>query len=109
MPLSGVFHLLQQRGLNTEACEPHLMALLEGSLPPGLIPDDGPLTPAAGNPDLYQNLREEPLFSRPNVHVYVPHESQGQRLQAYMAQLLVGKHQQLEEPLVAHLNQPKPV
>ena len=109
MPLSGIFHLLQQRGLNTEACEPHLIALLEGSLPPGLIPDDGPLTPAASNPALYQNLREEPLFSRPNVHVYVPHGSQGQRLQAYMTQLLVGKHQQLGEPLVAHLNQLEPV
>lgn len=38
MPLSGLLHLLKEQGLNVDACEAHLMALLEGRLPPDCCP-----------------------------------------------------------------------
>jgi hypothetical protein len=102
MPLSAILHLLKERGINTEACELHLIALLEGRLPPGLLPAiNHPLVPTAtDNPDL-QALLTTPLFSHPNSQVYVPNPAQCQRLRAYMETLLADKHQGLTEPLLA--------
>jgi uncharacterized coiled-coil DUF342 family protein len=106
MPLNGILHLLEERGINLEACELHLIALLEGRLPPGLLPADGrnPLihsTPqATAN---HQALTSTPLFSRPNSQIYVPNLGQCQRLQTYMEHLLANKHQTLIDPLLAKL------
>ena len=105
MPLSGILHLLKERGINTEACELHLIALLEGRLPPGLLPaTNNPFVRVEDSeaPDL-QALLTTPLFSRPNHQVYVPNPAQGQRLKAYMAALLADKQQTLMDPLLADL------
>ncbi|MBD1872053.1 hypothetical protein H6F75_01030 [Nodosilinea sp. FACHB-131] len=104
MPLSGMLHLLKERGLNVDACQAHLMALLEGRLPPGLLPSTsgGPsaLVPAS---DELATLATTPLFTRPNGQVYVPNLEQGQRLISYMEQLLANKHQTLVDPLLSQL------
>jgi hypothetical protein len=106
MPLNGILHLLEERGINLEACELHLIALLEGRLPPGLLPADGrnPLihstTQSLAN---HQALTSTPLFSRPNSQIYVPNLEQCQRLQTYMEHLLAHKHQTLLDPLLAKL------
>ncbi|MGB3311907.1 MAG: hypothetical protein WBA86_19330, partial [Nodosilinea sp.] len=104
MPLNGILHLLKERGLNVEACQAHLMALLEGRLPPGLLPSTGssPLVLAPISNELVK-LATTPLFARPNGQVYVPNLEQGARLQAYMEQLLADKHQTLVDPLLSQL------
>ncbi|MBD1919190.1 MULTISPECIES: hypothetical protein [Cyanophyceae] len=100
MPLSGMLHLLKERGLNVDACQAHLMALLEGRLPPGLLPSTSALVPAS---DELATLATTPLFTRPNGQVYVPNLEQGQRLVSYMEQLLADKHQTLVDPLLSQL------
>jgi hypothetical protein len=102
MPLSGILHLLKERGLNVEACQAHLMALLEGRLPPSLLPNphQAPVVLAAS--DDWVNLAATPLFTRPGK-VYVPNLEQGERLQAYMEQLLADKYQTLIDPLLSQL------
>ncbi len=102
MPLSGILHLLKERGLNVEACQAHLMALLEGRLPPSLLPNpqQAPVVLAAS--DDWVNLAATPLFTRPG-EVYVPNLEQGERLQAYMEQLLADKYQTLIDPLLSQL------
>ncbi len=104
MPLSGILHLLKERGLNVEACQAHLMALLEGRLPPGLLPSSTstPLVLAPAS-DALTTLATTPLFTRPGGQVYVPNLEQGDRLQAYMEQLLADKHQTLVDPLLSQL------
>lgn len=107
MPLNGILHLLEQRGINTQACEMHLIALLEGRLPPGLVPtasDMPPLSPRSLEADSVQGLSQRPLFVRQNGQIYVPNAEQSQRLLTYLAALLADKQQQLTEPLLAQLN-----
>jgi len=105
MPLSGILHLLQERGINTEACELHLIALLEGRLPPGLLPaTNNPYVKAPSDEDSsLQALLTTPLFSKPNNQVYVPNPEQCQRLLTYMTSLLTDKRQALADPLLIEL------
>jgi hypothetical protein len=105
MPLSGLLHLLKEQGLNVEACEMHLMALLEGRLPPGLVP-----TAATNMPyilpvtdEAIAMLGTAPLFNRPNQQIYVPNRQQCERLQAYLERLLMNKQQTLVDPLLVRL------
>ncbi|MEA5449662.1 hypothetical protein VB780_13840 [Leptolyngbya sp. CCNP1308] len=104
MPLNGILHLLKERGLNVEACQAHLMALLEGRLPPGLLPSttssSSMLVPTS---DDLVTLSTTPLFTQPNGQIYVPNLEQGQRLTNYMEQLLANKHQTLIDPLLSQL------
>jgi hypothetical protein len=104
MPLDGILHLLKEQGLNVEACEPHLLALLEGRLPPGLLPV------AANNPVVLPTtdktiaaLTATPLFSRPNPQIYVPNQQQCDRLRTYLGRLLADKQQTLVDPLLVSL------
>jgi hypothetical protein len=108
MPLTGVLHLLEQRGVNTQACELHLIALLEGRLPPGLVPaasDVPPLSTASLAEEQVRSLSQAPLFTRQNGQIYVPNADQCQQLLAYLAAVLAGKYQQLEEPFFVQLGQ----
>ncbi|MBD2105588.1 hypothetical protein [Nodosilinea sp. FACHB-13] len=104
MPLSGILHLFKERGLNVDACQAHLMALLEGRLPPGLLPSTtgSPSVLVPASTDL-ATLANTPLFTRPSGQVYVPSLEQGQRLISYMEQLLANKHQTLVDPLLSQL------
>jgi hypothetical protein len=104
MPLSGILHLLQEQGLNVSVCEAHLMALLEGRLPPGLLPTATPSPLLIPSPDpALKLLGMAPLFSRPNPQVYVPNPQQSQGLRAYIQQLLADKQQTLVDPLLVKL------
>ncbi|MBD2260124.1 hypothetical protein [Pseudanabaena sp. FACHB-2040] len=109
LPLTGILHLLEQRGVNTQACELHLIALLEGRLPPGLVPsvnDVPPLSASSLEEETVRSLNQAPLFTRQNGQIYVPNTDQCQQLLAYLAAVLAGKYQQLEEPLFVQLGQP---
>ncbi len=104
MPLEGIMHLLQQQGIQVKACQTHLVALLEGRLPPGLLPAGGPNAFIRFEPDhLDINPRDIKLFSQPSPQVYVFNQEDYQRLQPYLETLLAQKHQSLIDPLLVKL------
>lgn len=104
MPLSGLLHLLKEQGLNVDACEAHLMALLEGRLPPGLLPTASNIPALVPTADpAITALARAPLFSRPNPQIYVPNPAQCQGLKAYLEHLLSQKRQNLLDPLLVTL------
>ena len=106
LPAGGILHLLEQRGVNTQACQSHILALIEGHLPPGLIPTEGdrPMI-SAQSPDIgtYQMLSELPLFKKQGGQIYIADPQQGERLRSYLETLLATKAQTLQEPLTAEL------
>ncbi|NET39888.1 MAG: hypothetical protein F6K19_49370, partial [Cyanothece sp. SIO1E1] len=106
LPLQGILQLLEHRGINTQACKLHILALLEGHLPPGLVPteQDGDLLTVASRelPD-YQMIKAAPLFRKQSNQIYVPDVEQCNRLRTYFKTIMVNTHQQLEEPLIANL------
>ncbi|MEM6426012.1 MAG: hypothetical protein AAF728_12775 [Cyanobacteria bacterium P01_D01_bin.128] len=106
LPLSGILHRLEQRGLNTQACQRHLIALLEGHLPPGMVPTESDrlwLNLSETEQALYHELTRQPLFSKQGGQTYVPNPQQAQKLGQYLDLLLADKQQQLEEPLTAQM------
>ena len=106
MPVSGILHSLEKRGVNTQACYLHILALLEGHLPPGLVPGSKERSRIGYRPEealMYQGLMEAPLFSKQTDQIYVPNEEQCRRLRAYLELVIDGKYQTLEEPLLGQL------
>jgi len=110
LPVSGIMHLLEQRGINTNACQLHILALLEGHLPPGLVPtaaDRGLICDRTTDLPTYRALLQTPLFSKTITesggHMYIPNEGQAVQLRAYLSRLLLDKVQTLDEPLIAQL------
>ena len=103
-------HMLEQRGINTQACHLHILALLEGHLPPGLVPtaaDRGLICDRTTDLPTYRALLQTPLFSKTVTEaggqMYIPNEGQAEQLRTYFNQLLINKVQTLEEPLIAQL------
>ncbi|MFK8182931.1 MAG: hypothetical protein AB8B99_06110 [Phormidesmis sp.] len=106
LPAGGILHLLEQRGVNIQACQSHILALIEGHLPPGLVPTEGdrPLISAQSpNIETYRALSELPLFRKQGGQIYIADEQQGERLRQHLEALLATKHQTLSEPLSANL------
>ncbi len=110
LPVGAIMHLLEQQGINTQACHLHILALLEGHLPPGLVPtsaDRGLIGDRTADLPTYRALLQTPLFSKrvteSGGQIYIPNEAQAERLRTYINRLLVDKVQTLEEPLIAHL------
>ncbi|MDV3351492.1 hypothetical protein QGP82_22505 [Leptothoe sp. LEGE 181152] len=110
LPVGAIMHLLEQRGINTQACHLHILALLEGHLPPGLVPtaaDRGLICDRTADLPTYRALLQTPLFSKTVTEsggqMYIPNEVQAEQLRAYVNRLLVNKVQTLDEPLIAHL------
>ncbi|MGB3298298.1 MAG: hypothetical protein WBA76_08505 [Phormidesmis sp.] len=106
LPAGGILHLLEQRGVNTQACQSHILALIEGHLPPGLIPTEGdrPMI-SAQSPEIgtYQMLAELPLFRKQGGQIYIADPQQGERLRHHLETLLATKAQTLQAPLTAEL------
>ncbi|MBT9314942.1 hypothetical protein [Leptothoe spongobia] len=110
LPVGAIMHLLEQRGINTQACHLHILALLEGHLPPGLVPtvaDRGLICDRTTDLPTYRALLQTPLFSKTVTEsggqMYIPNEAQAEQLRAYVKRLLIDKVQTLEEPLIAQL------
>ncbi|MEL6332315.1 MAG: hypothetical protein AAFQ76_06985 [Cyanobacteria bacterium J06626_26] len=110
LPVGAILHLLEQRGINTQACHLHILALLEGHLPPGLVPtaaDRGLICDRTTDLPTYRALLQTPLFSKTITesggHMYIPNEGQAVQLRAYLSRLLLDKVQTLDEPLIAQL------
>ena len=102
LPAGGILHLLEQRGINTQACQSHVLALIEGHLPPGLVPTSGdrPLISArAADIATYKALSELPLFRKQGGQIYIADQNQGERLRSHLENLLSTKAQSLSEPM----------
>ena len=101
LPAGGILHLLAQRGIDTRACQTHILALIEGHLPPGLVPieSDRPLI-SAQSPDIptYEAISELPLFRKQGGQIYIADAEQGERLRQHLENVLAGKAQTLNEP-----------
>lgn len=102
LPAGGILHLLEQRGIDTQACQAHILALIEGRLPPGLVPTSGdrPLISAQSS-DIatYKGLSDLPLFRKQGGQIYIADPQQGDRLRSHLESLLASKAQSLSEPM----------
>ena len=105
MPWQGIAHLLQQQGINVDLCQAHLMALLEGHLPPGLVPDANqyPWISVEVGENFATLLKDSPLFSQPSPGVYLCNQDARQRFLDYMERLLANKYQTLQDPFLVTL------
>lgn len=104
LSLEDVMQRLQQRGVDTRMCQPAILRLLEGPLPPGLVPEtDRWLTSESATNPLYQTLhqalRSHPLFEKQHDHTYSVNLQQQQLLQQYMTLVLTSAQQKLDRPL----------
>ncbi|GAB4149023.1 MAG: hypothetical protein Fur0046_27590 [Cyanobacteria bacterium J069] len=112
--LDSVMQVLERRGIDTQSCRQHIFALLEGHLPPGLVPtaDSALLSPASCSQPDYAQLLAAPLFFKQDAATYRPNLPQWQRLRAYLDTLLSTTHQKLTEPQQSSLGslstQPSP-
>ena len=101
LPAGGILHLLEQRGIDTQACQMHILALIEGHLPPGLVPieSDRPLI-SAQSPDIptYKMISELPLFRKQGGQIYIADAEQGAKLRRHLENVLASKLQTLNEP-----------
>lgn len=101
-----VMQILQQKGIDTPACRFRILALLEGHLPPGLVPtaaDLALLTPeSAANPD-YQAVQLAPLLTKQADRTYEPNRHVWDYLQHYLETLLADTEQTLSQPLALML------
>ncbi|HEY9858267.1 MAG TPA: hypothetical protein V6D16_02095 [Candidatus Obscuribacterales bacterium] len=107
--VAGIMQLLERRGINTHACQLHILALLEGHLPPGLVPsepDRDLLTEASRQYLDAQSLTIAPLFFKEGNQIYRPNLEQCRRLREYLGQVMVNTHQTLEEPFAVNLHLP---
>lgn len=99
--LDSVLHTLERRGIDTAASRQHILALLEGHLPPGLVPtlDSALVAPTAASQSTAAHLLETPLFFKQDSQTYRPNLQQWQRLRAHLDTLLSTTYQKLNEPL----------
>jgi hypothetical protein len=104
--ISDILQRLARRGINTDACYTHILALLEGHLPPGLVPtakDAYLLTPESSqNPD-YRALLAAPLFHKQNDQTYLPNYEQWNHFRRYLSTIMTSTYQKLTEPLSVSL------
>jgi hypothetical protein len=100
--VSTVMQLLEQQGIDTQACRFRILALLEGHLPPGLIPAEADLPllapESAHNPD-YPAIRLAPLLLKHADRTYEPNPPVWAYLQQYLDTLLADTEQILDHPL----------
>ena len=106
MPFEGILHLLEEQGVNTDACHSRIAAILEGHLPPGLRPDASTqdyLSRDTLASDTYQELAATTLFTKQTRQIYIVNPQQRDRLRNHLAALMLGKQQSLTEPMIAQL------
>lgn len=106
MPFDGILHLLEEQGINTDVCHPRIAAILEGHLPPGLLPEAairGLFSRATLTNEQYQTLASSSLFTKQSRSIYIVNPTQRDRLRQLLSQVVQGKQQSLADPLIAQL------
>lgn len=95
---AAVMQRLQQRGIDTDACRSHILALLAGHLPPGLLPEKPDLfRPESIAHPVFQAIRDQSLFHQQD-EVYLPNAQQRSQLQSYVNAILSHSQQTLTQP-----------
>jgi hypothetical protein len=106
LSITNIMQMLERRGINTQACRLHILALLEGHLPPGLVPTEKQADLLAiqsrQNPD-YQMLLAAPLFQKLDTQTYRPNYQQWNHFRSYLSTITASTHQKLSEPLTVGL------
>ncbi|MDB9314326.1 hypothetical protein PN462_14525 [Spirulina sp. CS-785/01] len=100
--LEQMLKILELRGINPRACMWRIFAILEGYLPPGLLPDEAaePWFTAESLQNLeYQALRAAPLFAQDSKQSYRPNPKQGKRLRQFLTLATRQTQQNWDEPL----------
>ncbi len=100
---------LERRGLNTGACYERLLGLVEGQLPPGLVPtiDNAIwLSQASKKNPQYLTLTATGLFFQEDNQLYRPNLQQQKLMRQYLEIVLSGSYQKFEEPLIVKLGIP---
>ncbi|MBW4466811.1 MAG: hypothetical protein KME07_15415 [Pegethrix bostrychoides GSE-TBD4-15B] len=110
-PLEAILTGLEQQGIDTQLCRLRILALLEGYLPPGLVPSPSDLAlltaASAANPD-YQAIQLTPLFYKSADKAersYAANRAQWDYLQRYLETLLADTEQRLNQPLGLNLHE----
>lgn len=106
MPLNGILHLLEEQGINIDVCHSRIEAILEGHLPPGLIPDSSTrdhLSRETLNSATYQGLTSGSLFTKQTRQIYMLNTRQRDIIGNHLAAIMLNKHQTLTEPMIAQL------
>ncbi len=101
-----ILQILENQGINTQACQKTILSLLEGELPAGLVPapaDIHLLTSASQQNSDYQALTAMPIFSRQGNQVYGVNANQRDQLQDYLNGILKHSRQTWDEPLTVNL------
>ena len=105
--IKEIMQQLERRGLNTSACYERLIHLIEGQLPPGLVPSIEEytlLSHSSKQNQYYSALTATPqLFSKQDNQHYRPNLQQQRCLLQYLDIVLSGTHQKFEEPLIVKL------
>ncbi|NEO25318.1 MAG: hypothetical protein F6K03_00020 [Kamptonema sp. SIO4C4] len=100
--LEQMLKILELRGINPRASLWRIFAILEGYLPPGLIPDDAaaPWFTQQSQQNLeYQALRAAALFTQEQEQSYRPNPKQGKRLRQYLSLVTTKTQQNWADPL----------
>lgn len=100
---SEIIQLLESRGINTRVCQKRIESLIEGPLPPGLVPSGEDLvllTAGSRQNSDYQGLRGRPLFVRQRGGTYLLNADVAEDLGQYLGRVVASSRQKLEEPLV---------
>ncbi|NEP80593.1 MAG: hypothetical protein F6K39_21930 [Okeania sp. SIO3B3] len=102
LSLKEVYQLLEEQGINTRICQENIKAILEGKLPPGLMPSEEDLMLLSEvyreNSD-YQSLRAKPLFyQEADGSGYCLRDEQAEYAREYLNKLVANTRQKFEEP-----------
>ncbi len=102
--IEDIMQQLERRGLNTNTCYERLVRLVQGQLPPGLVPsieDASWLSEASKQNHYYSSFAATPqLFIHEGYQLYCPNSALQEHLRQYLNLVLSGTHQKFEEPLV---------
>ncbi|NEP57729.1 MAG: hypothetical protein F6K31_12010 [Symploca sp. SIO2G7] len=104
--IKEIIQQLERRGLNTRVCYDRLIRLIEGELPPGLVPSEdysNLLAIASQQNPHYLQIAAARLFSQEENQLYHLNPQQQERLRQYLDLLLSGTYQQFEEPMILEL------
>jgi len=104
--IEEIMQQLERRGLNTSACYERLVRLVEGQLPPGLVPsiDNASLLSEGSKQNLqYSQVSAQPLFFQEGNQLYRLNPQQQEHLWQYLNIILFGTHQKFEEPLIVNM------
>lgn len=95
---------LEDRGINTQVCQARILAILEGEVPSGLLPEPSDVWAMASRENAhYQALQMKPLFTRPSPQSYQLDREQRQRFLDYWQYVTRHSHQTLAEPSILEL------